>query len=432
MANRGGVFVPPPNFFNNKTPLKKKRNLHMTPVHSSKTLALRATLSGQKPKGKRSISKKNDFNNLKKNPQFLNIEPEEEEIDIDDFNTLLTKRLVQNLDNSEVGKGNYTVKKGSYCLIIQQQEPKRHFRSPQNVKDIDKKVKNFEDMLPGPYTLGHVREEEKTGQFNIKDILKFEQMYKKDLYDTFIKIGEYYQAPIPEKDSVKSSFFKNRTIFGLPPFGMDLSEEVEQKINSPNKLVVEVAPDGSVNGEKFKTTEDGKMQLENTTVLNSEESTSDGDGKHKSRGSPFKNDAPQQENQATIPELKKKKSKKEKKKSIEESEQFQWPNQDQQIGSYIDHRGYPSPIIENLYIKKRSTAEFMEWDPSLAEDSEVIDMMDQVLDEFRGMQKNPITRQVLYDYMILCDLDKEKFLDHLEEDHIEFRRYIQSVLKRKR
>lgn len=59
-------------------------------------------------------------------------------------------------------------------------------------------------------------------------------------------------------------------------------------------------------------------------------------------------------------------------------------------------------------------------------------MIDQVLDEFRDNPKSPITRQVLYDYMILCDLDKEKFLDHLEEDHIEFRRYIQSVLKRKK
>lgn len=229
MVNRGGVFVPPPNFFNNKTPQKKRKNLNMTPVHSSKTLALRATLSGQKLKGKRSVGKKNNFKNIKKNPQILNIEEEEEEIDIDDFNTLLTKRLVQNLDNSEVSKGNYTVKKGSYCLIIQQQETKRKFRSPQNVKDIDKKVKNFEDMLPGPYTLGHVRENEKAGSFNIKDILKFEQQYKKDLYDTFIKIGEYYQAPIPEKNSSKSSFFKNKTIFGLPPFGMELNQEKEQK-----------------------------------------------------------------------------------------------------------------------------------------------------------------------------------------------------------
>lgn len=92
-------------------------------MSGDKTNALKLTLSGQKQKPKPLesvlISKKLEFENLKKNPKIVEVEEEEIECEADDFNTLLTKRLVQNFEVSEPNKGNYTVKKGSYCLIIQ-------------------------------------------------------------------------------------------------------------------------------------------------------------------------------------------------------------------------------------------------------------------------------------------------------------------------
>lgn len=106
------------------------------------------------------------------------------------------------------------------------QESSKRMKNQLNVKDIDKKVKKFEDMLPGPYTLGHVREEENKLGFNVKDILKFQQVYKNDLYDTFIKKGEHYQAYIPDNNTFKGSFYKNRVIFGLPPLGPEAKYEL--------------------------------------------------------------------------------------------------------------------------------------------------------------------------------------------------------------
>lgn len=296
-----------------------------------------------------------------------------EEDELDDFNTLLTKRLVENLEEGDVEKGNYTVKKGSYCLIIKQDNHPERKREVMSDKDIDIRVKNFEDMLPGPYMLGHVRAEKKKVMFKRKDILKFERIYKKQLYDTFIKSGEYYQAAIPEKKLKRSTFLKTKVIFGLPPFK-------EEEVESPPKLVVDV-----------------------NAQNHSEESTSDGDGANAVRGSPFKTEDI-------------------KKNIFTPSKIFN--------SSYIKDDEYPSkPSTEQLYTKRRSLKECIVWDPELAKDDEVIDMIDQVLDEFREVPNNPVTRHKLYDYLIKCNLDKELFLDRLEADHIDFRRYVQQLLK---
>jgi hypothetical protein len=77
-------------------PVKKKKPI--TVVSGDKTNALKLTLSGQKPKQKTTenaqISKKLEFENLKKNPKIVEVEEEELENEVDDFNTLLTKGLV--------------------------------------------------------------------------------------------------------------------------------------------------------------------------------------------------------------------------------------------------------------------------------------------------------------------------------------------------
>lgn len=98
----------------------------------------------------------------------------------------------------------------------------------------------------------------------------------------------------------------------------------------------------------------------------------------------------------------------------------------------MEHLECPAPVVENIYVKKRNLRDLLEWDPAIVEDPDVQDLIQQVLDEFKDVPNCPINKHALYDYMMLCDLDKEKFLDHLEMDHVDFRRYIQRLLKNKK
>ena len=135
--------------------------------------------------------------------------------DLDDFTSLLTKRLFENLDEADNHQGSYTVKDGNFCLIIQQEKADKKKDDLTN-RDLDKKAKHFEEMLPGPcFGLSRL-EGDKKGTFNKEEILKFELMYKDVLYDTHIRVGRFYQATIPEVRSSKA-FLKSRIVYGLPP-----------------------------------------------------------------------------------------------------------------------------------------------------------------------------------------------------------------------
>ena len=54
-----------------------------------------------------------------------------------------------------------------------------------------------------------------------------------------------------------------------------------------------------------------------------------------------------------------------------------------------------------------------------------------MLDEFKDDPNTPVTHLKLYDYLIEKDLNVNLFLDHLEDDHPEFQKYINTLLKKK-
>lgn len=285
-------------------------------------------------------------------------EPKFEELD--DFTSLLTKRLFENLDETEVTHGSYTVKEGSYCLIIQQDKQDRK-KDDLSFRDVDKKTKHFEEMLPGP-CFAFARIEDKKGTFNRDEILRFELQYKDILYDTYIRVGRFYQAYTPPLKYCKA-FLKGMVIFGLPPKNSHLLR--------PPKLTIE----------------------------------------YKQKGRRDKQIAPQKPDSTAM-----------------DQEDINKGSDDQpKKGSYIHNDDFKGElIVESIYVPRRSLSEYLEWDPEIVKDPEVIDMVGQVLEEFRGDPR--VNREVLYDYLKLCRLNKERFLDHLELDHDDFRKYLFMVL----
>lgn len=229
LRKNGNLFVPPPDFFRNKRVPKTPKTRP-----DLEKIAQRSTTGNKKFRGivQAELETKSESN-----------------VELNDFTTLLTKRLVENLDENDVSKGNYVVKKKSYCLVIQAERTVENKAEPLSYKDQGQRFKNFEDVLPGPLCLGLVMPEKRKAQFRRKDIMRFERKYKDQLYDTFIKMGEYYQAFIPPKiDNKNTAFMKHEVIFGVAP---------QKPIDS---------------------------------LEESEKSTSDGDGVNYHRGSPFKTD----------------------------------------------------------------------------------------------------------------------------------------------
>ena len=279
--------------------------------------------------------------------------------DLDDFTSLLTKRLFENLDENEVAQGSYTVKEGSYCLIIQQDKSEKK-KDDMSVRELDKKSRHLEEILPGP-CFGLLRSDEKRGTFNRDEVLRFELQYKDILYDTHIKVGRFYQAFIPDVKPCKG-FLKSEVIYGLPPKNSDSLK--------PPKLTIEYK-------QKFK--------------LQKERERNSG---QKSEGS--------MDEEELKPEL-------------------------TRTGSYVNNDDFKGElIVEHIYVPRRNLVEYLEWDPELVQDFEVVDMIDQVLQDFKGEPR--INTEVLHDYLKLCRLNKERFLDHLELDHDDFRKYIHMVL----
>ena len=62
----------------------------------------------------------------------------------------------------------------------------------------------------------------------------------------------------------------------------------------------------------------------------------------------------------------------------------------------------------------------------MAKDSEVEDMIGQVLEDFKNDPR--ISYEMILDYLKICRLNKDRFLDHLEMDHDDFRKYLYMVL----
>ena len=205
------VFLPPPEYF------KKKKVMKQFNYGQWKAMSVLKLLPGKPEKTE--------------DPKFE---------ELDDFTSLLTKRLFENLDEVEAGHGSYTVKEGSYCLIIQQEKPDKK-KDDLLARDVDRKVKHFEEMLPGPCFGLTKLENGKPGTFNKEEILRFETLYKDILYDTRIRVGRFYQAFIPDNKPTKA-FLKTRVIFGLPPKS---SQEIK-----PPKITVEYKQRGKRDREK--------------------------------------------------------------------------------------------------------------------------------------------------------------------------------------
>lgn len=100
---------------------------------------------------------------------------------------------------------------------------------------------------------------------------------------------------------------------------------------------------------------------------------------------------------------------------------------EESAGSYCQNDDFAGqPISENMYTPIRNLTEYLEWDPALAADSEVKDMVEQVLEDFKSDIR--VGSQLILDYLKICRLNKDRFLDHLEMDHDDFRKYMCMVL----
>ena len=331
MKKKELTFLPPPEYF------KKKRLIKTINLAQWKAQSVLRILPGKSEK-----------------------QEETKYEDLDDFTSLLTKKLFENLDESDVVQGSYTVKEGSYCLIIQQEKSEKK-KDENMMKEVDKKNKHLEEMLPGP-CFGLVKTDEKRLTFNRDEVLRFELQYKDILYDTYIKVGRFYQAYVPEIKPCKA-FLRSEVIFGLPP-------KNQQELKPP-KLTIEYKQRNRIQKEKEKQLDN---KYENAMDL----------------------EEPQQ------PEVSK-------------------------TGSYVHNDEFKGePIVESIYVSRRLVSEYLEWDPELAQDPEVLDMVGQVMEDFKDEPR--ITKGVLNDYLKLCRLNKERFLDHLEMDHDDFKKYIHMIL----
>lgn len=328
------VFLPPPEFFKKK---KVMKNLSLAQWKSQSVL--------------KCVPAKTD-----------KVEDQKYE-ELDDFTSLLTKRLFENLEDVKVGNGSYTVKEGSYCLVIQQEKHDKK-KEDLNARDLERKNKHFEEMLPGPCFGLSKLENAKPSSFNRDEILKFETMYKDVLYDTRIRVGRFYQAFVPDCKPTRA-FRKSTVIFGLPPKD---SEEIK-----PPKLTIEYKQRGRRDKEKM-------AQETTSNAMNQEKMPDDSDLKD-----------------------------------------------EHTAGSYFQNDEFSGNLItENIYTPIRNLNEYIEWDPALAKDSEVEDMIGQVLEDFKNDPR--ISYEMILDYLKICRLNKDRFLDHLEMDHDDFRKYLYMVL----
>lgn len=375
--------------------------------------------------------------------------------ELDDFSSLLTKRLFENLEEGEgprshslhgsmghfgqhAGAGNlgsYTLKEGSYCLVIQD---RRRGEDPPGTasglsgslgvltsREADKKAKHFEEMLPGPcYGLHIKRTSGGNGSglipgsgFKREEILKFESIYKDILYDTHIKIGRFYQAFIPEMQPCRV-FLKSMVVYGLPP--------KDTGIIRPPKLSIEYTRHTKNKKPAVQSARSPQTQVISVDPV-SEKKQPDSPMAHQTaeESVPPNNPSgeksqPEERMNEEIPPEDKSQEKKDSQKAAEDVSVST-------STSYVRNDDFKGEAIsENFYVPRRSLGEYLEWDPELTTDPEVVDMMNQVLEEFKGDSR--VSKETLLDYLKLCRLNKERFLDHLEQDHDDFRKFMFMIL----
>jgi hypothetical protein len=297
--------------------------------------------------------------------KYIPGKPEKEEDDgkfddLDDFTSLLSKRLFENLEETDAAQGFYTITDGDYNLLVHQERNEKKKEDLLLVRETEKKPRATEELIPGPCCRA-MRTEDKRNNFNREEKSKFEGTLKDRIYDCQIRIGRYYQAFIPEIKA-STAYNKSSVIFGLPPKKGDI-------ILHP-KLTIEYKPKG-------KLTKPANASLENKMDIEARAEAS------------F---------------------------SEEQVESMR-------MGGYISHDNFEGDIlVESFYVCKRNLSDYLEWDPLLVEDEEVIDMIEQTLQDFKTDPR--VNKEALYDYLKMCKLNVEKFLDHLEMDHEDFRRYI--------
>lgn len=280
--------------------------------------------------------------------------------DLDDFTSLLSKRLFENLEETDSAQGFYTVKDGDYNLLVHQERIEKKKEDVVLVREAEKKPRVVEEPVIGPLSRA-IKSEDKRTNFNREEKPKLEGPWKDGFLDSRIRVGRYYQAFIPDIKA-SSAYHKSTVVFGLPP-------KTGNVISQP-KITIEYKPKGKV----AKT---GNQLLANKTDMEVRPETA----------------------------------------------YMETAEESSRIGSYVEHDDFEGEmLVEQFYVCKRSLSEQLEWDPQLVEDEEVVDMIEQTLVDFKTDPR--VSKEALYDYLKMCKLNKEKFLDHLEMDHEDFRRYI--------
>ena len=384
-------------------------------------------------------------------------EPKFEELD--DFSSLLTRKLYEQLEQTEAA-GSYTVKDGQYSLIVHTDRDKRKNDDPLSI-GAERKNRNLEDMLPGPCYGVLSRLEERRSSFNREEVLQFEMLYKDILYDTYIRVGRYYQAYIPDVKPSKA-FLKTSIVYGLPPksqlpiqppkVNVDFKQKGRGQLGKPNELLLtgpaaNTASVPAVPHKEFLVPAQGNNQ-QNTSkqerVMNEEDIDSDAEEEEKAKILPFgiesgilgeDRDRTRSSNEMQQETLDHGTTDAATSRMLLENTEEDGQGQDGQqeasnapgpygkASSYKYHDDFEGQATyEFIYTPKRVLHDYLEWDPALVSDPEITDMVRQVLEEFSNEPK--VTREVLFDYLKLCRLNKERFLDHLELDHEDFRKYL--------
>lgn len=386
-------------------------------------------------------------------------EPKFEELD--DFTSLLTRKLYEQLEETEA-PGTYTVKDGQYSLIVHTDRDKRKIDDPLSA-GAEKKNRNLEEMLPGPCFGVLSRLEERRSAFNREEVLQFEMLYKDILYDTYIRVGRYYQVYIPEVKRSRA-FLKTKVLYGVPPKSqlpiqppkvyVDFKQKGRNVVAKPAEIPLPVpnnhaAAVPAVPHKEFLVPlhlAEGANPSKQTAAMQ-EEDLDQGSGhyatytpaplaqsQHQHPISTIPASSNEQMLQEDLPPALPAAATAQTDMLLETpdpaaddqnnaAELANAPGPYGKASSYKHHDDFEGePTYEYIYTPKRVLQDYLEWDPALVTDPEIIDMVGQVMKEFANEPK--VTREVLFDYLKLCKLNKERFLDHLELDHEDFRKYL--------
>lgn len=386
-------------------------------------------------------------------------EPKFEELD--DFTSLLTRKLYEQLEETEA-PGTYAVKDGQYSLIVHTDRDKRKIDDPLSA-GAERKNRNLEEMLPGPCFGVLSRLEERRSAFNREEILQFEMLYKDILYDTYIRVGRYYQVYIPEVKRSRA-FLKTKVLYGVPPKSqlpiqppkvyVDFKQKGRNIVTKPPEIQLPAPNNHSasvpaVPHKEFLVpphlAEAANLSKQNGAMQ--EEDLDQGSGHYATHVPAPLDQDPNHQEVMMIRESPEGQMLQEDLQAAQQGEntaegrmlleQTDGNGEDRndpadsttapgpygKASSYKHHDDFEGePTYEYIYTPKRVLQDYLEWDPALVTDPEIIDMVGQVMKEFANEPR--VTKEVLFDYLKLCKLNKERFLDHLELDHEDFRKYL--------